>query len=86
MSHPAHIHNNTASEGGEIAEYLSPVDGSDPAARSSKIVGQSYDMLVDFDGYVNVHESAAILDVIVSQGNVGANAESNDGNSGGGGY
>jgi len=84
VSHPAHIHNNTASEGGEIAEYLSPVDGSDSAARSSKIVEQSYDNLTSFDGYVNVHESATTLNQIVSQGNVGANAESGGGDDDGG--
>jgi len=83
VSHPAHIHNNAASEGGEIAEYLSPVDGSDPAARSSKIVGQSYDNLTSFDGYVNLHESAATLEEVVSQGNVGANADGSGGGSGG---
>lgn len=74
VAHPAHIHSNTASEGGEIAYYLSPVDGTDPQARSGKLVGESYDTLVGFDGYVNVHESVANLQNVVSQGNVGANA------------
>ena len=74
VSHPAHIHNNTASEGGSIEYYLGPVDGSDAAARSGKLVGESYDTLVGFNGYVNVHESVANLGDVVSQGNVGANA------------
>jgi len=74
VSHPAHIHNNSASEGGDIEFYLSPVDGTDGAARSSKIIRQPYDDLASFDGYVNVHESVANLPVIVSQGNIGANA------------
>jgi uncharacterized surface protein with fasciclin (FAS1) repeats len=77
VSHPAHIHNNTASEGGQIAYYLSPVDGSDPEARSGKIVGESFDTLEGFDGYINVHESVANLEYVVSQGNVGANASGN---------
>jgi hypothetical protein len=78
VSHPAHIHNNSASEGGEIQFYLSPVDGTDPAARSSKLVDQSYDDLTSFDGYVNVHQSADSLSNVVSQGNIGANAGGSD--------
>jgi hypothetical protein len=85
VSHPAHIHNNSASEGGPIEIYLSPVDGTDQAARSSKLVGRSYDDLTGFDGYVNVHESVANLQNVVSQGNIGANA-GDDGDGGGGGY
>ena len=78
VSHPAHIHENTASEGGDIVEYLSPVDGSDTAAKSSKLVDRSYDSLVSFDGYVNVHESVENLGNVVSQGNIGANADDTD--------
>ena len=74
VSHPAHIHNGSAGSGGGIEYYLSPVDGSDSDARSGKLVNASYDTLVGFDGYVNVHESVANLGDVVSQGNVGANA------------
>jgi len=69
VSHPAHIHNTSS---GNIEYYLSPVDGSDDAARSGKLVGESYDTLIGYDGYVNVHESVANLGDIVSQGNIGA--------------
>jgi hypothetical protein len=75
VSHPAHIHKNSVSEGGDIALYLSPIDGTDAAARSSKLVPRSYDELVTFDGYVNVHESVANLSTVVAQGNIGANAD-----------
>jgi hypothetical protein len=74
VSHPAHIHNNSASEGGGIEYYLGPIDGSDTASRSSKIVAASYSTLVNFDGYINIHESIANLGTIVSQGNIGSNA------------
>jgi len=74
VSHPAHIHNGNASEGGGIEYYLGPIDGSDADSRSSKIVDASYDTLTDFDGYINIHESVANLGDIVSQGNIGANA------------
>jgi len=73
LAHPAHIHNNSVAEGGGIEFFLSPVDGSDAAARSSKLVGESFDFLSGFDGHVNVHESNAALQNIVSNGNVGAN-------------
>ena len=74
VSHPAHIHANRASEGGPIQFYLSPIDGTDPAARSSQILDEMFSNLTSIDGYVNVHESAATLQNIVSQGNIGANA------------
>jgi uncharacterized surface protein with fasciclin (FAS1) repeats len=72
VSHPAHIHN---SEGGGIEYYLGPIDGSDPDSRSGKIVDAPYSSLVDFNGYINIHESIASLGAIVSQGDIGANAE-----------
>jgi uncharacterized surface protein with fasciclin (FAS1) repeats len=74
VSHPAHIHKNSASQGGEIEFFLSPVDGSDPDARSGKIVEESFDFLNNFPGHVNVHESVANLGDIVSQGNIGSTA------------
>jgi hypothetical protein len=74
VSHPAHIHNGTATEGGSIEYYLAPIDGSDTASRSSKIVSEPYDTLTGFDGYINIHESVANLGNVVSQGNIGANA------------
>ncbi len=85
VSHPAHIHNGAAGSGGGIEIYLSPVDGTDSAARSSKLVDRSYDNLTSFDGYVNVHQSAAKLGNVVAQGNIGANASGGDDGSGGGG-
>lgn len=86
VSHPAHIHNNSASEGGDIEYYLSPIDGADQSARSSKIVDVPYDTLAGFDGHINVHESVANLGNVVSQGNVGANAGDTGDNAGDGGY
>ena len=72
VSHAAHIHNGTASEGGAIEYPLSPIDGGDPDSRSSKIVAASYDDLTSFAGYINIHESVANLADVVSQGNIGA--------------
>lgn len=77
-SHPAHIHMNSAAEGGDILVSLEPVDGS--TGMSTTIVGQtdggnsiSYDDLLFVDGYINVHLSMDELEVIVAQGDVGQN-------------
>lgn len=75
VSHPAHIHD---AESGGIQIYLSPVDGSDPAARSSQIIDRSFDALTGLEAYVNVHESAANLQNVVSQGDIGASAGTGD--------
>ena len=75
VSHPAHIHD---AESGDIQIYLSPVDGSDPAARSSQIIGRSFGALTGLEAYVNVHESAANLQNVVSQGDIGASAGAGD--------
>lgn len=76
--HPAHIHANTAAEGGAIIIDLATVDGSTgmsaiqiEALKDGTEV--SYDELLDIDGYINVHLSAEQLDVIVAQGDVGQN-------------
>ena len=76
--HPAHIHFNTAAESGEIALTLGTVDG---ATGSSSITTSTldddttitYDELLDFDGYINVHLSADDIETIVAQGDIGQN-------------
>ena len=74
LSHPAHIHANSAEEGGPILTYLAPLDASDPATRSSIFIEAPIDSLASMDGYINIHESLESLDVIISQGNIGSNA------------
>jgi hypothetical protein len=83
VSHPAHIHNNDASTGGGIAIHLSPIDGTDGAAKSSKLIARPFSELASFDGYINIHESFDNLGAVVSQGNIGANATGSDGGGGG---
>ena len=77
-SHPAHLHDNTAAEGGGIAISLEPVDGATGMSEtiiSAKDDGTpiTYDELLDFDGYVNVHLSMEDLATIVAQGDIGQN-------------
>jgi hypothetical protein len=77
-SHPAHIHYNTAAEGGDIAISLAPVDGTTGFSSitfSAEDDGTpvTYDQLMDYDGYINVHLSADDLGTIVAQGDIGQN-------------
>ena len=76
VCHTAHIHMNSAAEGGDIVFFLGPIDGLDAAeGLSYAVVNESYDFLTDYDGYINIHESNAALGNVVSQGNIGSNAE-----------
>ncbi len=77
-SHPAHIHSNSAAEGGGIVISLENVNGS--TGKSETIVENkddntpiSYDEIIQFDGYVNVHLSASDLGTLVAQGDIGPN-------------
>ncbi|TVZ51514.1 CHRD domain-containing protein [Dokdonia sp. Hel_I_53] len=76
--HPAHIHFNTAAESGAIAKSLNTVDGTTGySATNIEALNDEtsidYEALLDFDGYINVHLSAAELGTIVAQGDIGQN-------------
>jgi hypothetical protein len=75
LSHTAHIHENSAEEGGGIVEYLSPIDGTGGGGTSARVVERSITELATFNGYINIHESLGNQGTIISQGNIGANAE-----------
>ena len=79
VSHPAHIHNNSVSDGGGIEFYLSAVNGRSPSGTTARKIGVPIEDLATFDGHVNVHESPANLGNVVAQGNIGANAEGTSG-------
>lgn len=80
-THPAHIHvGDVASAPGNIAITLNNVDGE--TGTSSTNISEfdaggavNYDGLIDFDGYISVHQSPIDMDVIIAQGNIGANVE-----------
>lgn len=82
--HPAHIHVNSAAEGGAIAISLNPVTGGSGQSftfvdmfddgspvRAGEAV--TFDELLLFDGYINVHLSPEDLATIVAQGDIGEN-------------
>jgi Cu/Zn superoxide dismutase len=81
-SHPAHIHENSAAEGGGILYTFAPVNGTTGMSFSDTRVGMmdgepsyTYAEILTIDGYVNVHLSATQLAVIVAQGDIGSNFE-----------
>ncbi len=79
--HPAHIHFNTAAEGGAVAISLGTVNGD--TGFSTIVVSAlnanqggtaiTYEELLNFDGYINVHLSAAEITTLVAQGDIGQN-------------
>ena len=76
--HPAHIHNNTALEGGDVAFTFNAIDGDTGISKTN--VSQLddgteflFENVVEFDGHVNVHLDPNNLQTIVSQGDIGVN-------------
>ncbi len=76
--HPAHIHANTAAEGGSIILDLTNVDGA--SGKSETVVKTlkdgalvTYEQLININGYVNVHFSSTDLATLIAQGDVGQN-------------
>ena len=81
--HPAHIHANSAAEGGGIVLDLADVDGA--TGKSETVVKAlndgtaiSYEDLVDFNGYVNVHLSSSDLGTLIAQADIGQNELTGD--------
>ena len=77
-SHPAHIHINTAAEGGGIAFSFNPVNGDTGMSMTNVSslddgTAFTYADVLEFDGYINVHLSADELGTIVAQGDIGQN-------------
>jgi len=76
--HPAHIHANTAAEGGAVVISFNNVDGE--SGTSSTNVSQlndetpiTYSELLEFNGYINVHLSGANIATLIAQGDIGQN-------------
>ncbi|MCH8233035.1 MAG: CHRD domain-containing protein [Bacteroidetes bacterium] len=76
--HPTHIHMNTAAEGGAIAIDLSNVDGSTGISETifnstNDGTSISYEELIAYNGYINVHNSSSDLGTLLAQGDIGQN-------------
>ena len=76
--HPMHIHMNDIATTGGIAITLENVDGATGVSTTTVTAldndtAITYEGLIEYDGYINVHSSATDLSV-VAQGNIGSNA------------
>ena len=80
--YPGHIHMNTAEEGGDIVVTLNPVKGDTGVGKTNIAAFDdgaafTYDDILVYDGYVNIHLSAEELGTLVAQGNIGSNEGEN---------
>jgi len=78
--HPSHIHENDAASGGGILISLSNVNGATGIGATSVTMlndgtAITYDELIIFNGYINVHLSGMDLGTLVAQGDIGSNAD-----------
>jgi len=77
-SHPAHIHSNTAIESGGIILTFNPVNGTTGTSKTNvsdldDATAFGYDDVLEVNGYINVHQSAADLGTLIAQGDIGQN-------------
>lgn len=82
--HVMHIHNGSVSSPGDIAIPLSSITGTGAAASAETrnintalmneaTVPLTYDSVLVYNGYLNVHYSAARTDSLIAQTNIGKN-------------
>ena len=81
--HPSHIHANTAAQGGGIVIDLNDVDGATGESRTNITqrndgTAITYDQMIDFNGYLNVHLSSTVLGTLIAQGDIGQNELTGD--------
>lgn len=70
-THPAELCMNSAVEGGTIIISLNPVDVN--GTSSTKITTITYDQLINYDGYIVVHQSSNEPGTIIAIGDIGGN-------------
>jgi len=70
-THPAELRMNSAVEGGGVVINLAPVDAA--GMSSTAVTALSYDQLIAYDGFIQVHQSSSELNVILAQGDIGGN-------------
>ncbi|MEJ1222643.1 hypothetical protein [Sediminicola sp. 1XM1-17] len=78
--HPAKIYLNNVAQGGEVANTLAAIecDCESSTTLVSKLdngTAISYDELVKFNGHLKIHQNEDHMEVIIAQGNIGANVQ-----------
>ena len=70
-THPAELCMNSAVEGGAVVLTLNPVDAT--GTGSTPVTTISYDQLIVYDGFIQVHKSSTEMNVILAEGDIGGN-------------
>jgi hypothetical protein len=70
-NHPAEIRMNSVVEGGAIVIALNPVD--ETGKSSTLTTNMTYNQLIDYDGFIEVHKNATEQNIILAQGDIGGN-------------
>jgi hypothetical protein len=70
-THPAELRMNSAVEGGAVVLTLDPVD--ETGKSSTAVTTISYDQLIAYDGFIQVHKSSSEPGIIYAQGDIGGN-------------
>ena len=74
----SHIHTNSVAQTGGVVVDLTSVNGATGKSETNinKLntgVEITYDELLNFNGYINVHESASTLSTLIAEGDIGRN-------------
>ncbi len=74
--HISHIHTGSISSPGAVAISLSNILGTGTTAQATtaNINTITYDSVLNYNGYINVHYSASRLDSLIAQVNIGKNS------------
>ena len=76
MSHPAHIHAGATGDNGPIAVTLTSVEGATGMSvttvnKLDNGTALTYNDLINYAGYVNVHKSLTEMATLIAQGDIG---------------
>jgi hypothetical protein len=74
--HISHIHTGSISSPGAVAISLSNIlgTGTTTQATTANVNTITYDSVLNYNGYINVHYSASRLDSLIAQVNIGKNS------------
>ena len=72
--HVSHIHSGSITSPGAVVIPLSSITGTGAAASATTAINTiTYDSLLNYTGYINVHYSAYKIDSLITQANIGKN-------------
>ncbi len=70
-THPAELRTNTIVEGGSVVLTLNPVDATGKS--STTVSTLTYNQLIVYDGFIQIHKSSSEPEIILAQGDIGGN-------------